>query len=106
MENFQRSGTIWGNVSQLKAGVGEALTAIKELKVGLEMDKRAGGSQKEKLVTFRGNLTDQKAIIEYNKKKPILCSRRQKQEANYKKTLAEKLALRSVWKRTGNLDRN
>ncbi|MEK7088360.1 MAG: peptidoglycan DD-metalloendopeptidase family protein [Patescibacteria group bacterium] len=95
--------TLWNDLeamSQLKAGVGEALTAIKELKVGLEMDKRAEEAKRKNLVTFRGNLTDQKAIIEYNKKETnTLLSATKSKEANYKKTLAEKLALKEAFER-------
>ncbi|OHA26032.1 MAG: hypothetical protein A3D52_01440 [Candidatus Taylorbacteria bacterium RIFCSPHIGHO2_02_FULL_44_36] len=94
---------LWNNLeamSQLKAGVGESLLAIKELKIGLETDKRAEEAKRKNLVTFRGNLADQKAIIEYNKKETntVLATTKNK-EANYKKTLAEKLSLKEAFER-------
>ncbi|KKT74971.1 MAG: Peptidase, M23/M37 family [Parcubacteria group bacterium GW2011_GWB1_44_7] len=94
---------LWNDLealSQLKSGIGAALTVIKELKVGLETDKRTEEAKKKNLVTFRGNLADQKTIIEYNKKETnTLLSATKNKEANYKKTLAEKLALKEAFEK-------
>ena len=94
---------VWNDLeamSQLKTNVGEALAAIKELKAGLEADKKEEEAKKKNLVTYRGNLADQKSIIEYNKKETntLLVATKNK-ETNYKKTLAEKLALKEAFER-------
>ena len=94
---------LWNDLeamNQLKIKVGEALVAIRELKSGLELDKRAEEAKKRSLVTFRSNLTDQKSIIEYNKKETnTLLSATKSKEANYQKTLAEKQALKDAFEK-------
>lgn len=94
---------LWNDIeamNQLKIKVGEALVAIRELKVGLEMDKRAEEAKKKNLVTFRSNLSDQKSIIEYNKSETnTLLSVTKSKEANFKRALEEKQALKDAFER-------
>lgn len=85
-------------LNQLQFAVGKELLTLRTLKSDLESNKTATEKKQKELVALKATLADQKKIVEYNKSRQNELLRTTKsKETNYKKMLADKVALRDAF---------
>lgn len=96
-------GSFWEGVDNLQRfqnGVREELSRQKELKAGLESQKEKTEEKRLELTKLRSKLSDQKQVLAISRtqKSKLLASTKNK-ESEYKKLLAQKVALRDSFER-------
>lgn len=93
----------WSNVEQLErfqTSVHNNLKNLEFLKEELEATKSESEKEKKKFLALKDRLTDQKRIVEENKKtKSRILRETKNKESNYKKLLDERLARREALER-------
>lgn len=101
--NYKSITDFWeeqARIEQFERGVQEKVATLKELKSDLENKKSETEIQKNKLVELKLDLADQKTIVDVNKKeKSNLLTQTKNTEANFKKLLKEKEALRAAFEK-------
>lgn len=89
----------WIDVDEIKTfqkSVNDKTRELIELKNNLEVDKGLLEQKKRELVNYRGELSDKKSIVAYNKNtKSSLLKETKNKEANYQSILDDKLALKN-----------
>src|SRR3989344_468476 len=86
------------NVVRLQKILRDNIAEVKTLKAAREQDKTATEQKRATLVSLKKQLADQKKVVESNKaEKNRLLTTTKNQEANYKKLLAQKLALKNAF---------
>lgn len=81
-------------IQRFQVGVRERTDELMDLKFDLEENKKETEQKERQLVSYRSDLSDQKQIVEYNKKeKDTLLTATKSKESNYKSILAEKQRL-------------
>lgn len=81
------------NLQKYQGAINNKLDELSNLKKDLEVDKTETEKQKRSLLALKGQLSDQKTIVEVNKKEQdkVLTETKSK-ESNYKKILADRMA--------------
>jgi len=88
------------NIQQFQGKIDEHLEDLRALKTELEDSKATREAEKNKLIVYRGRLSDQKVIVDKNKKdKDSLLSDTKNKESNYKNLLADRLAKKEALER-------
>lgn len=91
----------WNDVdvmNKLQTGLDEKMNILKELKKQLEEKRGEYQKTKDSLATLKGNLGDQKKIVDISKnEKQSLLKETQNKESNFKKTLDSKIALKDAF---------
>ena len=94
-------GDLWNSmaaIAQIQGGINDHLTELRDIKETLTDTKAVTEKKKAELTEYRRRLSDQKKIIEVNKKeKDLLLKQTKNQEANYRNLLAEKNARRDAF---------
>ncbi|MFA6552059.1 MAG: peptidoglycan DD-metalloendopeptidase family protein [Candidatus Paceibacterota bacterium] len=95
-EFFDRVDTM----QRLQKSVEDAMHQNQVLKTDLESKQQKIAENKQKLVTLKVTLADQKKVVEYaTKEKNDLLSATKNKESSYKKILTEKVALRDAFEK-------
>ena len=85
------------NTIQVQAKIGEQVASVKDIKINLEKAKAELELQKKELEAYTKELSDRKKVLDSTKKeKSSLLTVTKNTEANYQKTLKEKLALKEA----------
>ncbi|PIQ68159.1 MAG: hypothetical protein COV91_05535 [Candidatus Taylorbacteria bacterium CG11_big_fil_rev_8_21_14_0_20_46_11] len=88
------------NLERFEVQVQSELHRVRELKTGLETQKTATEAKQRELTALRSRLSDQKQILTSNKNEQNrLLSATKNKESEYKKVLAQKVALRDSFER-------
>jgi len=88
------------NLEEFQTGMRDDLKELQILKKGLAEKKIDEQDKKRELVNLKTILSDQKKVVEYNKKeKNELLKQTQNKEANYKNLLEEKKTLKEQFER-------
>ncbi len=95
--------TVWGMVDDLQRfqkNLEDDLNKTRELKANLEGVQAETKKNRAELVSLRGDLADQNALLAQNRKaKNALLSATKSKETEYRKILAEKVAKRDAFER-------
>ena len=96
-------GSFWegvDNLDRFQNGVREEVSRQEELKAGLESQKEKTEEKRRELTKLKGKLSDQKQVLAISRtqKSKLLASTKNK-ESEYKKLLAQKVALRDSFER-------
>ena len=90
-------GEFWNSIDTLKkfqSSIQEAISELRQLKTELEGKKGETEVQKKDLVGFKTDLSEQKVVVEQNKKaKQTLLNETKNKEAEYKKLLERNIEL-------------
>lgn len=88
------------SLSQLNQGLKAELQKVRSLKIDLESKKSEVQGKRKELINLATDLSDKRKVAEYNKAQTNkLLTQTKNQEANYRKALQEKQALRDAFER-------
>ena len=98
---YQNTSTLWNEaeqITQIRDGIREHVVDLKALQRDLQEKKRQNEEQKKQLLNLKQDLSDQKVIIEANRKnKANLLAETKNKESNYKKLIDDKEKLRKAF---------
>ncbi len=96
-----KTSAIWDEAErliELREGIRIHLDDLKDLRTALQGKRTESAAQQKRLLALKRDLSDQKVIIEANRKdKANLLAATKNQEANYAKILAQKQALQKAF---------
>lgn len=96
-----KTSAVWDEaerIIELRDGIRSHLNTLKDLRAALQGKRAESAAQQKRLLALKRDLSDQKIIIEANRKdKANLLAATKNQEANYTKILAEKQALQKAF---------
>lgn len=96
-----KTSAVWDEaerIIEIRGGIRIHLTNLKELRAELQSKRAESAAQQKRRLTLKRDLSDQKIIIEANRKdKANLLALTKNQEANYAKILSEKQALQKAF---------
>lgn len=98
---YENANDFWSEVDlldQFQESVQENTKNLIETRTELVSARNSKQNQKQKLVGYKENLSDQKEVVEYNKlEKETLLTKTKNKEENYKNLLEEKKAKRDLF---------
>lgn len=96
-----KTSAVWDEaerIIELRDGIRTHLNTLRDLRAALQSKRSESAAQQKRLLALKRDLSDQKIIIEANRKdKANLLAVTKNQEANYAKILAEKQALQKAF---------